>query len=840
MDSQSAIRCWCTPIPWHWLALAMLLWIAPAQATLTEVKPGATPTLAADEGLLLIAVDSMNPLYSLRIGPPGRLLSSELLRSLPKGRSYRLLRATAGEYQLLELQQILSWRVRLSEDPEYRFEIKAGRVNYPGDLLYREVNLWNAELSMSNRSLAAMDWLTTEHATLTAALPFAFIGRYPDPFPRFYRDQLADTTQSTTPRASTISARLKPPGKPGSLGLPAEVLWQESDLLGFGLSPDGRFLAQHLKDGKEQWKIELIDPQRGNRYLIAKSGLPFESMAWSGVDRLLLEVGPYGRRLIELVRIEHLASGDPHFKTVRLPRRGVLIDPLPSAADDILFGSYTRLGQLMVHRVDMRSQASADAFWSVFKDRLNHGVEDDITWVADGRGRLRLVLVSKDDERVWLHASKGEFTPLFDPDAEQELTPFALSEDGSLIYCTTDKDRGQRDLVAFDVATRKVVKSLFSRAGVDVESPVLDHRDEPIGVNIVSNGRRHIEYFDPDLRRESVALGRAFTGKSVFSAGRSVDGSQHLLWVDASNQPPVLFHVDRRAGTASPVLSAMPWLDGRLFAAAKHIEVKTDDGTTLDAFLTLPTGAGPHPLVVFPHGGPIGIADSLNFDRDVQFIAALGYAVLQVNFRGSDGYGRAFREAGHGNFGRLIEDDIDAALQQVLASEALDAKRMCILGASYGGYSALISAVRWPDRFRCAVSINGLSDLMLHFSASDSTLTESGRKALEAIIGDPNSEASRLREASPLYQYQRLTTPLMLVHGLRDRRVDAEQTQRLLRMRHLAGDTPVGLLFDEDGHGLDSIKTQHALWAGVAAFLRQHLGVVAMPVAASPADADAG
>jgi dipeptidyl aminopeptidase/acylaminoacyl peptidase len=257
------------------------------------------------------------------------------------------------------------------------------------------------------------------------------------------------------------------------------------------------------------------------------------------------------------------------------------------------------------------------------------------------------------------------------------------------------------------------------------------------------------------------------------------------------------------------------------------VRVKSTDGLPIEAYLTMPPVAGKRPLVVLPHGGPVGVADRMLFDPEVQFLASLGYAVLQVNFRGSDGYGKAFREAGYHTHGTLIEDDIDTALTEVLAHYPLDPQRMCVMGSSYGGYSALVSTVRWPQRFRCAVSISGVSDRVLFFTASDGGNSAKGRQDLERVIGNPNTELDRMLATSPLYRYREMQVPVMLVHGGEDMRVDYEHSRRLVRMLNMAGHKPVMLSFDKEGHGLTDIDDIDKAYSGIAGFLQQYLGTSA-------------
>jgi dipeptidyl aminopeptidase/acylaminoacyl peptidase len=222
------------------------------------------------------------------------------------------------------------------------------------------------------------------------------------------------------------------------------------------------------------------------------------------------------------------------------------------------------------------------------------------------------------------------------------------------------------------------------------------------------------------------------------------------LWVEASDRPPALYRFDVARGETRLLDVASPWLQGRAYARGTVLQARGRDGTPLEAFLTLPPGQHPRPVVVLAHGGPVGVGDSLRFDPEVQFLAALGYAVLQVNYRGSDGYGTAFREAGYHAAGTAIEDDIAAALDAALARFPLDASRMCIMGSSYGGYSALQSSIRWPGRFRCAVSIAGISDRPLFFTASDSGNLPATRAELERVVGDPRHALAAMVATSPL------------------------------------------------------------------------------------------
>ena len=508
---------------------------------------------------------------------------------------------------------------------------------------------------------------------------------------------------------------------------------------------------------------------------------------------------------------------------LELPGGGSLLDALADAPDAILYATTGKDGGLRVHRVDISSQRSIDSTRFSYSDRLNKGVANDQWWLADDGGNLRLAIVRRDDQKVLTHVRNGVSRELMTLDDQDDFDPVGVSSDASLIYAISDRGREQRELVAYDVNTRRIERTLFAKAGVDVHSALFGKGRKPIGVNYYESGRLISNYFDDGQNRLSRSLADALPGRNISVAGRSQDGQRVVLWVDAADKPPALYFLDVANRRVELLDEDMPWLQAFHFSPTEIVRFQNGDKLPIEAFLTMPSGDTKRPLVIFPHGGPVGVADTLRFDREVQFLASLGYAVLRVNYRGSEGYGREFREAGKHSYGTRIEDDIDAATRLVLSRYPIDTTRICALGSSYGGYSAMVMAIRWPQRFRCVVSMSGVADRILFFTASDGGRSASGRQMLERVIGNPNTQAAEMQATSPLYHYEQLRTPLMLVHGLEDRRVDFEHSRRMLRMLDMAGRAPAGLLFAEEGHGIDKPEKLEKLWNGVAGFLQKYL-----------------
>lgn len=815
----------------RWLmAVFACVFAMAAQAGMRRVDPGEIPVLQPDEGLVVVAVDSDIFIRSLRVLKERKAFGAGVMKDIRAGRSFQLYVADAGLYQWNELRMIYNLKYELDDEPEFKFKVEPGKITYAGDLLFRVISFWRAEIAVSNRGLAAMDWLELQHPTLYEKYAFQYSGHYPDPFPAFYRQARAAHPKA---RPSTQVALL-PPLAPGPLPIPVEKLWRPERIREAALNADGDLLALHVRNAKEDWAIELVDLRAGTLSVLAKSAAEFTSIEWSGNDVLLLATGEDEQAREVVVRIGTDPTGKRTYTDIKLPDRGTMIDSLPDDHDHILFGTFNGEGGLMVHKMDISSQKAVDAFKPKMRERLNAGVEGDVAWLTDGTGRLRVALVKREEEFILIHGADGIYFDVMNLSGDNEFDPKALSFDGSFIYGLTEEGREQRELVEFDVSEKKIARTLFSRPGVDVESALFDAKRNPIGVTYYQGGRLVSEYFKATDNQVAKVLERAFPDKTVTVVSRNRDGKQLALWVDAGDEPPKLYHLDVAKGEASLLDESMPWLAKEKFAPSKVVPFKGADGLPLEAFLTLPPGAGKRPLIVFPHGGPIGVADRLHFDPEVQFLASLGYAVLRVNFRGSDGYGKAFREAGYGKLGTLIEDDIDAAVRHVLATYPLDEQRMCIMGASYGGYSALVSVIRWPQRFRCAVSMYGVSDRILFFTASDGGRTAESRKRLEKVLGDPNTRQADMQKSSPLYHYDEIKVPVMLVHGMEDRRVDFEHMRRMLRMLDMDGNVPVGLEFEKAGHGVAEPDDQEKVWNGVAGFLRKHLDAPMATTAQAP------
>jgi dienelactone hydrolase len=687
-----------------------------------------------------------------------------------------------------------------------------------------------------NHATRAIDWLDANSPGLLKQLPLAYSGPYTDPFPAYYLK-----ARSTKGAADKVSDKLSAPPDPGELPLEPKALWQQERVKSIAINPAGDLLAiQVREDGKQMWGVDLIDLKAGEAQRVARTDIPFESMLWSGDRALLLTLNASKilalganegdtERVVSIIHVGTRANGKLNCEAWTVPRRGRVLDVLENDPGHILFATVGMRHNILVHRIDISSEKAVSRFSPETTSPINRLDMGEHWWFADGKGDLSVAVSYREGALTFSRKNGTSLDEFLALDSKKNFLPVGVSDDANTLYALTDDERKQRELVAYDIPARKIGKTLFRKEGVDVDSVIFGSGNHPIGVRYYREGRLISDYFGAADRQRVQALQKSFPGKSLVLLDKNADGSQLILSVDGSDSTSKYYHFDSKAGRAALIEDATPWLKDVRFAPTHIVKVTSKDGLSIEAYLTLPERAQKRPLIVMPHGGPVGVSDRVEFDRDTQFLASLGYAVLRVNYRGSEGFGKSFREAGYQQFGAAIEDDIDAALTRALADYPVDPQRMCVLGFSYGGYSALISAVRWPDRFRCAISVSGPTDRILLYTASDAARSAEQREGLVQWWGDPEVNVDNFTAGSPVYRHRDIKVPVMLVQGEDDIRVDPEHVRRMQRMLELDGRPAVGLLFEDEGHSIDSLANTDTLWRGIAGFLRKYLDAPATP-----------
>ncbi len=588
------------------------------------------------------------------------------------------------------------------------------------------------------------------------------------------------------------------------------------------LSPDGEWIAFLRQEGGRQWIMVQRTSGADLRSLFGVT-LPLERVrncVWAGSARLTCGIGKAVRRRglwTEEARLHVFDLGAGTHLLLHASR-----DPVADRVIDTFPDDGTSL--LLAH------DENGDGFPEVSRVDLSTGARRRVVaarppvrhWVADGRGSVRLGLAfGEGSGSVFVRdADGGELSLL----ARQELAdpqafgPIGFGANPAELYAIRLYDR-RYSLFHVDLERGGALSLMFTHPVYDVLGPLDLARGtrELLGVRYVATYPQS-HYFDGSAAARQRWLDERLPGNVNYVLERSRDGSRQLIWSESDVDPPTLHLLDTRHETLKPIGHLYPQLEDAHLARMQPLTYRARDGQVIPAYLTLPGGRPPVGLsgVVLVHGGP-DTRDYWRFDPLVQFLAAQGYAVLQINFRGSAGYGVDFLAAGAGHWGSTIHNDITDGARWLSEEGYANPGRICIVGQSFGGYAAMLGAARESSVYRCAASFAGVSDLV--------GLAEFKERFEFAEIWRSRIGTDRavLAQMSPLSLVQLVETPLLLIHGADDAVVPVQQSRRFAAALERAGKPHRYLEPPECDHDMTADSCRRTVLEALSAFLKHRL-----------------
>lgn len=457
-------------------------------------------------------------------------------------------------------------------------------------------------------------------------------------------------------------------------------------------------------------------------------------------------------------------------------------------------------------------------------------------FTTDNHGNVRFARALGDDNKVRLHYRKGEGSPwvLVNDEATSGHLEVALGFDESdgIAYLQVEQAEGPDAIVAWNPVSGE-------RRDV-LRDPVLDPARilvrpgtrQPVGALFLGETPR-TRFFDkasPEARLyRSLEAG---IGSAVYVTSSTYDGRTLLVESWSGSNPGDVYLYDTTGKAARHLIARSDWIDPAASASVRPVQLKARDGRALHGFITVPHGHELRglPMVVMPHGGPFGEFDNGNYDAETQMLAAAGYAVLQINFRGSSGYGHDHLAAGQKQWGRAMQDDVTDATRWAIAQGWADAGRICIYGASYGAYAAMMGAAREPGLYRCAAGFAGVYDLPLMYVRGDIRTDVSGKTYLREWLGD----ADDLARWSPVNLAAQIKVPVLLAAGRDDQRAPLVHSERMAAALHKAGVPVETHYYWKEGHGLYREANRRDYYTQLLAFLSRSLGGATASPAAAP------
>jgi dipeptidyl aminopeptidase/acylaminoacyl peptidase len=605
------------------------------------------------------------------------------------------------------------------------------------------------------------------------------------------------------------------------------------------ISPDGRFLAAGVNDKEGRRSIVII--RLKDRKITARSSFSKKirpgHFFWVNPERIIIELDRNLGAFDSPVPTGNLfaVNFDGSQRATIFGRDANALKSEPSYAIATLLDLIRDEPRKILIQTNRYDKARhLDSLTTAYKLDVYNGRLNKVAisplgsgdLLADHRQQIRAAIGNPRDSmltsRVFFRDSpQDEWRMLSEFDLfAPTLKPLKFTPDNQRLYVESNGDTDTTGVFLLDPGSGKLEK-ISQRDDSDLVEALYDENDQLVGA-----------WYEPDkpaydiigksrFARQMRGFIKAFKGQRVLPTSRTWDGRHTLLKVSSDTNAGDYYLYDGDTRKLDYLLSARSWEKPEQLRPVQPITLSARDGLELHGYLTLPKGNAPFPMVVMPHGGPHGPRDYWAYDPDVQLLANAGYAVLQVNFRGSGGYGSQFMEAGFGEWGRKMQQDVTDATRWAIEQGHADPRRICIYGGSYGGYSTLMGVATEPELYRCAIGYAGVYDLNMMYRKGDIQWTRRGISYLDRVLGtDPDERARR----SPVNLADRIKAPVLLIHGGKDLRVPIDHARAMEQALKKAGNPPETLYKKKEGHGFFKEANRREVYRRMLDFLEKHIG----------------
>jgi dipeptidyl aminopeptidase/acylaminoacyl peptidase len=622
-----------------------------------------------------------------------------------------------------------------------------------------------------------------------------------------------------------------------------EELFQPARFFNMAISPDGKTIAALAPVGAHQNLVILNAETKKPTPITNFDDRDIVQARWISSKRMLVQTGSLGvsafdyrggalyaidldaseGRMISEGGVDEQSSAGLRFTGRQL----IFVRTLPGEGDDIIAQEYVggmdgRIQAGDLFRVNTRTGRRT----SISFGKPDAGETED--WVVDKKGVAR-VQVAHDGGKQRIHYRSGPDAAWVKLDEFKEIgqgwTPLAVAEDDKTLIVSDGRNRDKAAIVRYDPATKTFGEVLAAHPQVDL-TVLVRQQGEPFGVQYDAD-RYGVAWFDEELARVQSLLDKALPD-AVNRFSWSRDRTRFLVLSYSDVSPGSFYLLDTKTKKMEWLVDRSPQIKPKLMAHMKPVRYAARDGLEIPAYLTLPPGSDGKnlPLVMMVHGGPWVDGDEWGFIPEVQFLAARGYAVLQPNFRGTTRYGWKHFSSGFGQWGLTMQDDVTDGVKWAVAQGIADPKRVCIYGASYGGYATMMGLVKDPDLYRCGVNYVGVTDINLFLTATwtDYAQRDFLKYNMDVLMGEATKDPAKAKAISPSEQARRIKAPVLMAYGAADYRVPIEHGQRMKAALEAAGQHPIWMVADGEAHGFGDMKNQKVFYEAMAKFLDENIG----------------
>ena len=470
----------------------------------------------------------------------------------------------------------------------------------------------------------------------------------------------------------------------------------------------------------------------------------------------------------------------------------------------------------------------------VYRLNVNNGDMDMIAenpgnisgWGTDHDGKLRIATTSDGVNTSLLYRENedDDFKSILTTNFKESVSPLFFTFDNKELYVSSNRGRDKSAIFKFDLETAKEGELIFEHDEVDVYGLMSSKKRKVITGVSYTTDKRQIHFFDKWRENLQSTLESQLKGVEVAISGLSKDETKAIVVTYSDRSRGTYYYYDIENDNLTKLADLSPWLNEDDMAFMKPIKYKSRDGLTIPGYLTLPLNykkGEKLPVVINPHGGPWA-RDNWGFNPEIQFLANRGYAVLQMNFRGSVGYGREFCEISFKQWGKTMQDDITDGVNWLIEEGIADPARIAIYGASYGGYATLAGLTFTPDIYACGVDYVGVSNIFTLLETLP-PYWELGRQMMYEMVGNPETEKELLEAASPLFHIDKIKAPLLVAQGANDPRVKQAESDQIVDALKAKGIDVPYILKEDEGHGFYNEENQFDFYQEMEKFLDKHL-----------------
>ena len=601
-----------------------------------------------------------------------------------------------------------------------------------------------------------------------------------------------------------------------------EDFFRNSERSGYQISPDGdyfSFLAPY--EDRMNIFVQRIGSDETVR-LTSETARSVAGYMWATNERILFMKDTAGDENFQLYGV-NLDGSDLRAYTAFPGVRTTLIDDLEDIPNEVIIGMNKRQAEIFdPYRLNLVT------------GELTQLAENPGNWqgyMTDHEGKLRVVTAIVDGvntQILYREHEAEEFRPVLTTNFKESVDFMEFTPDNRNVYAATNLGRDKVALVLMNPATCEELEQLYAHEQYDVSSISYSRKRKKL-LAVYCQGHkdpiRH--YFDDEEAAFREHLRSFFEGRRFGITATDKEEQKYLIYVGSDRTRGRYYFYDRAVGSPVLLTELAPWLAEEDMVAMHPVTYTSRDGLTIEAYLSLPHPYTPEtakalPVVVHPHGGPWA-RDSWGYSAEVQFLCNRGYAVFQMNFRGSTGYGRKFLEASYKQWGQAMQDDITDGVNWLIAQGIADAKRIAIYGGSYGGYATLAGLCFTPDLYACGIDYVGVSNLLTFMQ----TIPPYWRPLLEMMyeqVGDPEKDLEMLRAYSPALQAHLIKAPLFIAQGANDPRVNKAESDQMVAALRARGVEVEYMVKDDEGHGFHNQENRFDFYRAMERFLKEQMG----------------